>query len=92
MTQNENRSKDYLSVRNDLKGFNMFIEFNSHVFLMRGDGTSLCIGLSNELYTRITLTSNWIHIPTSGSVIGVIVLQDGTMLGIGWKGGVRVRV
>jgi hypothetical protein len=60
----------------------MFIKFNSHVFLMRWNETSLVIGLNNELCKRTTLTSNWIHIPTSGSVIGVTVLQDGTILGI----------
>ncbi|MBE9239357.1 hypothetical protein IQ227_25975, partial [Anabaena aphanizomenioides LEGE 00250] len=41
------------------------------------------IGTNNQLYTRKTLTSNWEHIPNSGSVIGITVMSDGTIVGIG---------
>lgn len=41
------------------------------------------IGMDNQLYYRETLTSNWVPVPNSGSVIGITVLPDGRLLGAG---------
>jgi hypothetical protein len=43
----------------------------------------LGIGLDHQLYTRDNLTSPWVVVPNSGSVIGVTQIQDGKLLGIG---------
>ncbi|CAF4404264.1 unnamed protein product, partial [Rotaria magnacalcarata] len=48
-----------------------------------GDGTILGIGKNNQLYTRVSMNHPWIHVPDSGSMIGVSNLKDGTILGVG---------
>ncbi|CAF1416335.1 unnamed protein product [Adineta steineri] len=48
------------------------------------DGTILGIGTNNKLYTRATLSSDWIEVSnTMGAVIAVTQLHNGTILGIG---------
>ncbi|MFM6138143.1 MAG: hypothetical protein ACKPCP_29050, partial [Sphaerospermopsis kisseleviana] len=49
------------------------------------------IGMNNQLYTRKTLTSNWEHIPNSGSVLGITVMSDGTIVGIGMNNQLYTR-
>ncbi|MFM6107462.1 MAG: LamG-like jellyroll fold domain-containing protein, partial [Sphaerospermopsis kisseleviana] len=49
------------------------------------------IGMNNQLYTRKTLTSNWEHIPNSGSVLGITVMPDGTIVGIGMNNQLYIR-
>ncbi|MFM6039522.1 MAG: LamG-like jellyroll fold domain-containing protein, partial [Sphaerospermopsis kisseleviana] len=49
------------------------------------------IGTNNQLYTRKTLTSNWEHIPNSGSVLGITVMSDGTIVGIGMNNQLYTR-
>ncbi|MFB2737911.1 hypothetical protein, partial [Umezakia ovalisporum] len=49
------------------------------------------IGTNNQLYTRKTLTSNWEHIPNSGSVLGITVMADGTIVGIGMNNQLYTR-
>ncbi|KZL48685.1 hypothetical protein A2T98_16555 [Nodularia spumigena CENA596] len=49
------------------------------------------IGMNNQLFTRKTLTSNWEHIPNSGSVLGITVMADGTIVGIGMNNQLYTR-
>jgi len=51
----------------------------------------LCTGRNNQLYTRETLTSKWVQVPNSGSVMGVTVLPDGKLLGIGMNNHLYTR-
>ncbi len=49
-----------------------------------GTGPQLLgIGMYHQLWYREELTSNWVHVPNSGSVIGITVLPDGKILGVG---------
>ncbi|MFO0173136.1 MAG: hypothetical protein ACK51W_11725, partial [Aphanizomenon sp.] len=48
------------------------------------DGTLVGIGMDHQLWTRKNyLTSNWEHIPNSGSVLAITFMPDGTLVGIG---------
>ena len=47
------------------------------------DPEILCVGGDNQLYTRDTLTSKWVLVPNSGSVIAATIMPDGKVLGIG---------
>ena len=49
------------------------------------------IGTNNQLYIRKTLTSNWEHIPNSGSVVGITVMADGSIVGIGTNNQLYIR-
>jgi hypothetical protein len=43
------------------------------------NGTILGVGLDNQLYTRQTLSSNWVNIPDSEAVKGVTIINDTTV-------------
>jgi hypothetical protein len=51
----------------------------------------LGVGTDNELYTRDTLTSNWVKVPNSGSVTDVTIMPDGTIVGIGMNNQLYTR-
>src|SRR6266704_3045582 len=49
----------------------------------RQSAAILGIGQDRTLYTRSTLTSQWVQVPNSGLVIGITVMRDGSIVGIG---------
>ena len=51
----------------------------------------LGVGTDNQLYTRDTLTSNWVKVPNSGAVTDAIVMPDGKILGIGMNNELYTR-
>jgi hypothetical protein len=51
--------------------------------ILPGGKRILGVGKDQELYTRETLDSDWVHVPNSGRVIAVTIMQDGTLLGVG---------
>ncbi|MCW3467091.1 M57 family metalloprotease [Chitinophaga nivalis] len=47
------------------------------------DGTIIGVGTDHQLYTRATLVSPWVLVPSSGAVIAVTIQASGAFLAIG---------
>jgi uncharacterized protein YuzE len=59
---------------------------------LQADKTDIIgIGMKNDLYTRAALNSPWLQVPNSGDVIGITIMNDGTILGIGMKNDLYTR-